>query len=89
MRCHHETYYELGASPDSISSQLPERGHCRGETAQGETTDVKGQQRLGLPGSGSSDVITGGPEIIEGKIIAIQGNNYPFVGSMVRTSRSG
>jgi len=51
-----------------------------GGTAQGETSDIKGQQGLGLPGSGSSNVITGGPEIIEGTIIGIQGEHFSISG---------
>ncbi len=43
-------------------------------TAKGEATDEKGQQGLGLhSGSESSNVIKGGPEIIEGKITGIRG----------------
>ena len=49
-------------------------------TAQGETTDIKGQQGLGLSGSGSSNVISGGPEIIEGRITGIQGEHFSIRG---------
>lgn len=49
-------------------------------TAQGETTNVKGQQGLGLPGSESSNVIAGGPEIIEGEITGIQGEHFSIRG---------
>jgi hypothetical protein len=53
-----------------------------GGTAKGETTDEKGQQGLGLhSGSESSNVIKGGPEIIEGKITGIEGEKYSIEGA--------
>lgn len=51
-----------------------------GGSARGETSDEKGQQGLGLGGSGSSNVIMGGPEIIEGHITGIQGEQYSIQG---------
>jgi hypothetical protein len=52
-----------------------------GGTAKGEATDEKGQQGVGLgSGGGSSNVITGGPDIIEGKITRIQGDQYSVQG---------
>jgi hypothetical protein len=72
-----------------VGVSFPSGAVAAGGTAQGETSDTKGQQGLGLPGSGSSNVITGGPEIIEGKIISIQENTFPLVVRRGRTSRSG
>ena len=49
-------------------------------TAKGETSDVQGQQGVGLgSGSGSSNVIMGGPEPIIGKISGIQGERYSIL----------
>lgn len=45
-------------------------------TAKGETTDEKGQQGLGLGSGASSNIIMGGPDIVEGKITKIQGNSF-------------
>lgn len=53
-----------------------------GGTAQGEISDTEGQQRLGLTGSESSDVIRGGPEIIEGKITRIEGEHFSICGEV-------
>jgi hypothetical protein len=48
-------------------------------TAKGEASDVKGQQGVGLEsGATSSNVVTGGPEPIIGKISGIQGNAIRF-----------
>ena len=56
--------------------------------AKGETSDEKGQQGLGLQSQGqSSNVVTGGPDIVVGKITNIQGENYSVKGDRVRTSR--
>jgi len=49
--------------------------------AKGETSQQKSQQGLGLEESGSSGVIMGGPEIIIGKIVGIQGNEYMLDGN--------
>ncbi len=48
-------------------------------TAKGETSDEKGQQGMGM-GSGSSNVIMGGPDIVVGKISKIQGDQYSIQG---------
>lgn len=47
-----------------------------GGIAQGETSDIQGQQGLGLLGAEASNVIKGGPEIIEGQITRIQGEHF-------------
>ena len=50
-------------------------------TAKGESTDQQGQQGVGLGSGGqSSNVITGGPDIIVGKISKIQGDQYSIRG---------
>ena len=50
-------------------------------TAKGEASDVKGQQAIGLEsGATSSNVVTGGPEPIIGKISGIQGERYSISG---------
>ena len=50
-------------------------------TAKGETSDEKGQQGHGLSGqSQSSNVIMGGPEVIEGFITNIAGEQYTVHG---------
>ena len=50
-------------------------------TATGETSDQKGQQGLGLPGGGqSSNVILGGPDIVLGQIMKIQGEQFSVKG---------
>jgi hypothetical protein len=50
-------------------------------TAKGETSDQKGQQGHGLdPQGGSSNVIMGGPEVIEGHITNIAGEQYTVHG---------
>ncbi len=49
--------------------------------AKGETSDEKGQQGLGLQSqSQSSNVITGGPDVVVGKITNIQGEQYSIKG---------
>lgn len=48
--------------------------------AQGESSQQKSQQGLGVPGSGSSNVILGGPEIIVGRIASIQGDELMIEG---------
>ncbi len=50
-------------------------------TAKGETTDEKGQQGLGLGSGASSNVIMGGPDIVEGKITKIQGEQFVIKGN--------
>ncbi|HSS30487.1 MAG TPA: hypothetical protein VLL06_05670 [Nitrospiraceae bacterium] len=50
-------------------------------TAQGETSDEKGQQGLGLTdGSQSSNIILGGPDIVLGQIVKIQGEQFSVKG---------
>jgi hypothetical protein len=50
-------------------------------TAQGETSDQKGQQGLGLnDGSQSSNIIMGGPDIVLGQIVKIQGEQFSVKG---------
>ena len=49
--------------------------------AQGETSQQKSQQGLGLESGGSSNVIVGGPEIIIGKIASIKGEEYMLEGN--------
>lgn len=63
-----------------VAASFPSAAVAAGGTAQGETSDTKGQQGLGLTGSGSSNVMTGGPEIIEGKITGIQGEHFSISG---------
>jgi hypothetical protein len=49
--------------------------------AKGEASDEKGQQGIGLQSQGqSSNVITGGPDIVVGKITNIQGEQYSIHG---------
>ncbi len=51
-------------------------------TAKGEATDEKGQQGLGLKsGSQPSNVIMGGPDIVEGKITKIDGEQFSIKGN--------
>jgi hypothetical protein len=50
--------------------------------AKGEASDEKGQQGLGLQQEGqSSNVIKGGPDIVEGKITNIQGEQFSIKGN--------
>ena len=49
--------------------------------AKGEASDETGQQGIGLPQQAqSSNVIKGGPDIVEGKITHIQGEQYSIKG---------
>jgi len=50
-------------------------------TARGETTDEKGQRGLGLESGTSSNIIMGGPDIVEGKITKIQGEQFFIKGN--------
>lgn len=53
-----------------------------GGVAKGEASDEKGQQGIGLQQQGqSSNVIMGGPDIVEGKITNIQGEAYSIKGT--------
>jgi hypothetical protein len=64
-----------------VAANFPSPLGAADGTAKGEATDEKGQQGLGLQsGSESSNVIKGGPEIIEGKITGIQGEQYSIQG---------
>jgi hypothetical protein len=49
--------------------------------AQGETSQQKSQQGLGLDDASSSNVIVGGPEIIIGKIASIKGDEFMVEGN--------
>jgi hypothetical protein len=65
-----------------IAVNFPVLAGATDGTAKGEATDEKGQQGLGLhSGSESSNVIKGGPEIIEGKITGIDGEKYSIQGA--------
>ena len=49
--------------------------------AQGETSDEKGQQGLGLSeGAQSSNIILGGPGIVLGQIVKIEGEQFSIKG---------
>ncbi len=48
----------------------------------GESTQQSGQQGLGLKNTGSSNVISGGPETIIGSIQKIHGENYTISGDL-------
>jgi hypothetical protein len=60
-----------------IAGESAEKG--RG-VAKGETSQEKGQQGIGLEGSGKSNVIMGGPEIVIGRIASIEGENFAING---------
>jgi hypothetical protein len=47
---------------------------------QGEASQQKSQQGIGVEGAGSSNVLLGGPEIIIGKIEQVQGEEYSIHG---------
>lgn len=49
-------------------------------TAKGELTDEKGQQGQGLGSGIPSNIIMGGPDIVEGKITKIQGEQFSIKG---------
>jgi hypothetical protein len=55
--------------------------------AQGETSQQQSQQGLGVPGSGSSNVILGGPEIIIGRIASIEGDQFVIEGDRGQSIR--
>jgi hypothetical protein len=83
MKCHTKIVGSLsavmalgiGSSLSFGTDQMSDPG-----TAQGETSQQKSQQGLGLEDAGSSNVILGGPEIIIGQIKSIQGNDYMIDG---------
>jgi hypothetical protein len=52
----------------------------KGGVGQGEVSQQKSQQGLGMEGSGSSGVILGGPEIVVGRIASIQGDEIAVEG---------
>lgn len=60
---------------------LPSLSFSAEGTAQGETSDEKGQQGLGLAEGGqSSNIILGGPEIVLGQIVKIEGEQFSIKG---------
>jgi hypothetical protein len=59
---------------------LADRPQSNQGVAQGETSQQKSQQGLGVEGAGSSNVILGGPEIIVGSIEHINGDEYAVQG---------
>jgi hypothetical protein len=61
---------------------VPTFAGAAGGVAKGEGSDEKGQQGIGLQQQGqSSNVIKGGPDIVEGKITNIQGESYSIKGN--------
>ena len=63
----------------SLSLSTPFGVAAADGTAKGEASDEKGQQGVGV-GSGNSNVIMGGPDIVVGKISKIQGDQYSIQG---------
>jgi hypothetical protein len=63
-----------------IGPALADKSTSNAGVAEGETSQQKSQQGIGLEGAGSSNVILGGPEIIVGEIKSIQGNDYVIDG---------
>jgi hypothetical protein len=60
----------------------PTVASAAGGVAKGEPSDEKGQQGIGLQQEGqSSNVIKGGPDIVEGKITNIQGEQFSIKGN--------
>ena len=60
----------------------PTVASAAGGVAKGEASDEQGQQGLGLQQEGqSSSVIKGGPDIVEGKITNIQGEQFSIKGT--------
>ena len=65
-----------------IAINVPTFASAAGGVSKGEASDEKGQQGLGLQQQGqSSNVIKGGPDIVEGKITNIQGEQYSIKGN--------
>jgi hypothetical protein len=60
---------------------FPIAAGAAGGTAKGEATDETGQQGLGVGSGSQSNVIKGGPDIIEGTITNIQGEQYSIRGN--------
>jgi hypothetical protein len=69
-----------GAGSACAEQQKGNPGTAKGGTAQGETSQEKSQQGIGVEGSGSSNVILGGPEIIIGVIENVSGDEYAVKG---------
>ena len=64
-----------------VSVSLPTVATAASGVAKGEASDQKSQQGTGLqPQSQSSNVITGGPDILVGKITSIEGEQYSIQG---------
>ena len=64
-----------------VGVNVPMSADAAGGAAKGEASDQKGQQGIGLQSQGqSSNVITGGPDIVVGKITNIQGEQYSIKG---------
>jgi hypothetical protein len=65
----------------AMGSGLPSLSLSAEGIAQGEATDQKGQQGLGLAEEGqSSNIIFGGPDIVSGEIVRIEGEQYSIKG---------
>src|SRR5687767_8660618 len=64
-----------------VAVNFPIVASAAGGVAKGEASDEKGQQGIGLQPQGqSSNVITGGADIVVGKITNIQGEQYSIEG---------
>jgi hypothetical protein len=64
-----------------VAVNFPIVAGAAGGVAKGEASDEKGQQGIGLQPQGqSSNVITGGADIVVGKITNIQGEQYSIQG---------
>lgn len=81
MRCSHRVLASLAALVLTGVGATPILAAETRGAAQGETSQQKSQQGLGLDDAGSSNVIVGGPEIIIGKIASIKGDEYMVEGS--------
>jgi len=65
----------------AMGSGLPSLSLSAEGIAQGEATDQKGQQGLGLGEEGQfSNIILGGPDIVSGEIVKIEGEQYSIKG---------
>lgn len=64
----------------AVPGAQADQGEKRGGVGQGEVSQQKSQQGLGVEGSGSSGVILGGPEIIIGRIASIKGDDLAIEG---------
>lgn len=81
MRCSHRVLASLAALVLAAVGTTPVLAAETRGAAQGETSQQKSQQGLGLDDAGSSNVILGGPEIIIGKIASIKGDEYMVEGN--------